>query len=180
MRMSKRALLIETAIDIVEKHGLNHLTYESLAAATGLSKSGLIYHFPSRDALLRAMHEQLAHTWEQEMIAAAGGTAENIDERTRVRASFIVMSQSATLSDLRLALDAVGNPTMQEPWLDVMRRWSVSEETITKIPRLYLLNVIADGLWVHDHVNGFVLTDQQRTALVSSALALYDECVPPH
>ncbi len=175
MRMSKRALLIETAINIVEKHGPNHLTYESLAAATGLSKSGLIYHFPSR-----AMHEQLAHTWEQEMIAAAGGTAEDIDERTRVRASFIVMSQSATLSDLRLALDAVGNPTMQEPWLDVMRRWSVSEETITKIPRLYLLNVIADGLWVHDHVNGFVLTDQQRAALVSSALALYDECVPPH
>ena len=38
---------------IVEKQGLAALTYESLAAESGLSKSGLIYYFPSRQTLLK-------------------------------------------------------------------------------------------------------------------------------
>lgn len=48
MRTSKKGHLLLTAIGIVDKHGLEALTYESLAEASGLSKSGLIYHFPSR------------------------------------------------------------------------------------------------------------------------------------
>ena len=45
---------------IVEKQGLAALTYESLAAESGLSKSGLIYYFPSRQTLLLEINRFLA------------------------------------------------------------------------------------------------------------------------
>ena len=53
MRTSKKEHVLRSAITIVEKQGLAALTYESLAAESGLSKSGLIYYFPSRQTLLK-------------------------------------------------------------------------------------------------------------------------------
>ena len=107
---------------IVEKQGLTALTYESLAAESGLSKSGLIYYFPSRQTLLLEINRFLAAQWEEKMVELAGGPAHEVSEWERIRASFLVMSQSATLADLRMTLDAADNPEMLQPWLDVMAR----------------------------------------------------------
>ena len=149
---------------IVEKQGLAALTYESLAAESGLSKSGLIYYFPSRQTLLLEINRFLAAQWEEKMVELAG-----VSERERIRASFLVMSQSATLADLRMTLDAADNPEMLQPWLDVMARWSASPDDSDH----YLLQIIADGLWVHDHINGFSLSPQQRQQLTQQALMLF-------
>ena len=60
MRTSKKSLLIQAALEIIDKKSLDALTYDSLAKASGMSKSGLLYHFPSRAALLLALNEHLA------------------------------------------------------------------------------------------------------------------------
>ncbi len=172
MRTSKKVQLIDAAIAIVEKHGIAAVTYESLAEASGLSKSGLIYHFPTRNDLLNSINNQLAAAWEAEMEAVAGGTAEEVSELTRLRAAFLVMSQSATLADLRMTLEGIQHPEMMEPWFAVMRRWCRVPDSIAQDPDGYLIQVIADGLWVHDHVNEFPLSSTQRMALVNRALEL--------
>lgn len=147
---------------IVEKQGLAALTYESLAAESGLSKSGLIYYFPSRQTLLLEINRFLAAQWEEKMVELAGGPAHEVGEWERIRASFLVMSQSATL-------DAADNPEMLQPWLDVIARWSTSPDDSDH----YLLQIIADGLWVHDHINGFSLSPQQRQQFTQQALMLF-------
>ena len=58
MRTSKKSQLIQAALEIIDKKSLDALTYDSLAKASGMSKSGLLYHFPSRTALLLALNEQ--------------------------------------------------------------------------------------------------------------------------
>ena len=63
MRTSKKSLLIQAALEIIDKKSLDALTYDSLAKASGMSKSGLLYHFPSRAALLLALNEHLASSW---------------------------------------------------------------------------------------------------------------------
>lgn len=172
MRTSKKQQLIEAAIEIVEKQGVNAVTYESLAAAAGMSKSGLIYHFPSRKALLNALNQYMAANWEREMITCAGAQASELTELERLRAAFLVMSRSATLADLLLTIDAVTEPELMQPWHEVMRRWCVPPLTILDNPNLYLLQVIADGLWVHDHLNELQLSREQREILVKRALEL--------
>src|SRR4051794_29426326 len=39
------------------QHGFEHTSLKSLADAVGLSKAGLLHHFPSKDALFRAARQ---------------------------------------------------------------------------------------------------------------------------
>ena len=50
-----RAAILDEALKIVSKAGLDGLTIGTLAEATGLSKSGLFAHFGSREELLLAV-----------------------------------------------------------------------------------------------------------------------------
>ena len=51
---------------------------------------------------------------------------------------------------------------------------ALPREEILADPDIYLLYIIADGLWVHDHINSYDLTTQERRALISAALAYLD------
>ena len=46
-RTSKKNEALVAALDIVQDAGVNAVTYDSLSQATGMTKSGLIYHFPT-------------------------------------------------------------------------------------------------------------------------------------
>lgn len=46
MRPSKRDTILQAALSVVETDGVTAVTYESVAAASGLTKGGLLYHFP--------------------------------------------------------------------------------------------------------------------------------------
>ena len=78
MRTSKKSLLIQAALEIIDKKSLDALTYDSLAKASGMSKSGLLYHFPSRAALLLALNEHLASSWRASLLEAAGAPPEEL------------------------------------------------------------------------------------------------------
>ncbi|UVD99649.1 TetR/AcrR family transcriptional regulator [Corynebacterium amycolatum] len=46
MRTSKRTAILDTIVEIIETNGFSEVTYENVATQCGMSKSGLIYHFP--------------------------------------------------------------------------------------------------------------------------------------
>lgn len=56
---NKRTAILEAAAGIVETAGAGHLTMDAVAAAASLSKGGVLYHFPSKQALLEGMLERL-------------------------------------------------------------------------------------------------------------------------
>ena len=52
MRPSKKTQVLDAAAELIERENLEAVTYEALAGASGMSKSGIIYHFPAhREAL---------------------------------------------------------------------------------------------------------------------------------
>ena len=55
-----RELLLDAAEDVVIARGVNDMTLETVAASAGISKGGLLYHFPSKDALIQAMVSRIA------------------------------------------------------------------------------------------------------------------------
>lgn len=56
-RPSKKSALFEAAIQIAAQGGVKALTIESLAQAAGMTKGGVQYHFPSKDALYESVLE---------------------------------------------------------------------------------------------------------------------------
>lgn len=64
-RISAKQRLIDVASEIVSTRGVQELTLEGAAAAAGVTKGGLIYHFKTKDDLLAAVVQSLIEHWEQ-------------------------------------------------------------------------------------------------------------------
>ncbi|HXZ60012.1 MAG TPA: TetR/AcrR family transcriptional regulator [Steroidobacteraceae bacterium] len=52
---SARDRLLDAAERVVVESGATHLTLDAVAKSAGVSKGGLLYHFPSKEALLEGM-----------------------------------------------------------------------------------------------------------------------------
>lgn len=70
-RGSSREKLLDAAADLISKSGVNELTLEGVAAAAGVTKGGLIYHFKTKDELLGAVVERMLGHIDQRQRAKA-------------------------------------------------------------------------------------------------------------
>jgi AcrR family transcriptional regulator len=53
-----RAQILAAAAELAKERGAAHISIEAIAHRAGLSKGGLLYHFPRKDALIQALVEQ--------------------------------------------------------------------------------------------------------------------------
>ena len=111
MRRSKRDLILAQAVDLIAADGLAGLSFDSLATATGLSKSGIIYHFPSRHELLLGVHTHLAGLWERELEELTGISGALILNWANRADLFRIKGVGEEYSDL---LEAAGVDTVPE------------------------------------------------------------------
>lgn len=182
MRVSKRDAILQTAVALIEEQGIEAVTYENLAKSSGLSKSGLVYHFPSRHELLRSIHEHMARAWEEKLVATAGGTASELTTAERLRAVVKVMGNAAPRAQLLMVLDASSHPDFTQPWAEADQNWLPSPHEITQsglASAAYLVQLLADGIWVHDHLHHDALAPEARNILIDSILALIPQTSRP-
>lgn len=59
-----REKLLQAAVQTLQRHGVSALTLDSVAREAGVSKGGLLHHFPSKDALSEAVLKQLFDDFE--------------------------------------------------------------------------------------------------------------------
>lgn len=70
-----RAALLDAASRIVQQRGVEHLTLDLTAQETGVSKGGLLYHFPSKEALIKGMIQSYLPRFTADFNAAAQADA---------------------------------------------------------------------------------------------------------
>jgi len=58
-RSGARDRILDAAADLVGEIGAGRVTLDAVAERAGLSKGGLLYHFPNKDALLQGMIERM-------------------------------------------------------------------------------------------------------------------------
>jgi AcrR family transcriptional regulator len=68
-----RQRIMEAAESLSAELGANHLSLDAVAARAGISKGGLLYHFPSKHALLRGLVDLHVGGMRAEMQAKAPG-----------------------------------------------------------------------------------------------------------
>jgi AcrR family transcriptional regulator len=174
-----RDLIFAACGRILRRAGLTSLTLESVAAEAGLSKGGLLYHFPSKLALIEALFQQhidrfncdlqrLVETEEQ----GPGGWL-----RAYAKASIAEITDPAKAS-LFASLFAAGEryPT----GLDIMRRsygeWQRQVEATRLDPAVALLVRLAvDGFWFTEMYQYAPLSVAQRVAVLEEIVRLTKE-----
>ncbi len=78
-----RERLLDAAEAVVAREGVNSLTLSAVAEGAGVSKGGLLYHFPSKSALIVAVVERLASACDAETAKAIEADTDTAGRYTR-------------------------------------------------------------------------------------------------
>ncbi|WP_099514837.1 TetR/AcrR family transcriptional regulator [Microvirga ossetica] len=82
-RKSSREKILDAAAELVSEIDSGRLTLDAVARRAGLSKGGLLYNFPTKDALLQAMVQRLVDevSAEREALRAKAEPGRNLEAR---------------------------------------------------------------------------------------------------
>ncbi|MGN7457201.1 TetR/AcrR family transcriptional regulator [Paenibacillus pasadenensis] len=75
---SKRKNLLDAASYLVEHEGMENLTLEAVANKAGVSKGGLLYHFPSKDALIKGMINEYSKAFIEDVRTRSNDASDSI------------------------------------------------------------------------------------------------------
>lgn len=154
MRTSKRDRILDAAVNVINRDGVRAVTFESVAAEARLTRGGLLYHFPSREALLRGIDEYLAQAWEASMETLLGKRADEASALERYQTFVRVSAQSATRAELMFMLESADPEAGERPWGPAVQRWAPSAPEGGNVDPTTLDNFVArlaaDGLWIYE------------------------------
>jgi AcrR family transcriptional regulator len=131
-----KATLLEAATQVIAQDGALNLTLEAVAKQAGVSKGGLLYHFPNKDALVQGLLEYHLAQFEESLGASKLPFAQ----------AYARLGSHDTNPGLTLALfTAVAlNPSLLDTVRQAYRGWQSQlggvDATVARLA--------ADGLWL--------------------------------
>ncbi len=169
-----RERILEAACNLVADEGAQRLTLESVAERAGVSKGGLLYHFPGKQALLTAMVAELVEDFERRRLQALAGFG--ADPAAELKA-YVIANDSDSVRDRRLAqglaATLVNQPALLTPISASMRHCVDQATQGASDPALALLVCIAsDGQYVMEALGLMELRAEEREALRARLLEL--------
>jgi len=172
-RQTKERIL-RAAEDLVLGEGVASLTLERAAAAAGVSKGGILYHFPTREALVTAMVARLTDYFEDQLRrhgADEEGPGAFTVAYVRCEATQTTNSEDERIDRLGAALLAAlaANPSLLAPLAQAYERWqSRCEADGLPVTVATLVRLAADGLWLTELLGLGVLSAERRSEVVAA------------
>lgn len=128
-RKSSREKILDAAAELVGEIGSGRLTLDAVAERAGLSKGGLLYNFPTKDALLQGMIQRIVDEVFLEKEALRGQTASGINLEARICTATVLKMCGGRMKEIATGMLAASseNPGLLEP----VRR--ATQETLQQI-----------------------------------------------
>ncbi|WP_166481836.1 TetR family transcriptional regulator [Scytonema sp. UIC 10036] len=178
-RSATRHALLQAASQVVLDKSVEALTLDAVAQQAGVSKGGLLYHFPNKDALIAGLIEQLVLDFEtilqEEFDRDADPGTPGQWVRAYVRATLRSHQQSLALV-ASLSTVVATNPELLQPVQAYEQRWRQKLETSGIDPvRATIIQLAIDGLWFAETFRLGTLDEPLRTQVVDALLAMAQE-----
>ncbi|QIE54423.1 TetR/AcrR family transcriptional regulator [Pikeienuella piscinae] len=157
-----RAALLTAAEDLAREHGLRSVTMQAVSDAAGVTKGGLLHHYPNRDALLRGLFEayiaRLEHAIADLMIADE--TRFGRFTRAYIRATLDPVAMESEPASAGVLSAFMGDPGLRKRWYE----WLASQEAMhaetDSALNLRIARLAADGFWFAQ-ADGVPLEDER-------------------
>jgi AcrR family transcriptional regulator len=173
-RPSNRDRVLDAATKVALRDGPGGVTVDAVVAESGLSRGGVLYHFPSKDALLQALVDQDIDAVRDVTGLDSGEAAErSADERSR--AYYRACTEWAPeRGHVALAVALANNPGLLGSWAQVQRDLDAVDASDAADPDLTatVARLAFDGLWFSDLVDSGRFTPEQRARVVDAVLAV--------
>lgn len=153
------------------------ISLDSVARAAGLTKPGLMYHFPTKEALMTGLVDHVVDAYEREL-AGRLPEAEAATVQQRL-AAYVDWAFTTTIdrADFVMFTDPRLCEQLTTRWAERLRGWTEVPAELPPARRARLLSarLIADGSWFADASGVFPLEDGERQAVWAVARALLEE-----
>jgi AcrR family transcriptional regulator len=170
-----RAQLLESAAFVAVKYGLGSLTLDLVAQRAGVSKGGLIHHFPNKRALIEGLFNYLLTIFESSIDNYVDHDPETrgIFSRAYVRASAFPKNEPSE-SKLHGAFAlAMSNDA---PLAEIWRNWVIlqiekhSEDIGSVVGQM--VRYAADGLWLEACTGTQIDDEKVRSSVVERLIEM--------
>ncbi len=168
--------LLDAAQTVVLQGGAASITLDAVAAEAGVSKGGLLHHFPSKEKLIEAMVVRIVAEWRQDVMDAIEAQPHGPG---RVARAFLAMSfedhpdfaDCVRRSTVVLLTALTANPKLVQPLRDVYRELEtlIANDGLKPGYGEAVLSAI-DGLWF-SKIFGTREVSAERSAAIRASLA---------
>ena len=172
---TKRKLL-EAAALVVKEKGVSQLTLEAVAKQANVSKGGLLYHYPNKQSLLKAMVGHLNENFER----AIAKQIEQSEGKISWLEAYVAMSfdpQHSQIAESAGMLAAIANDlSLLEPLAEryqILQQQLEASDLDSNLATIICL--AADGLWFTELFKISPLTEARRSQVLTALLTLIRE-----
>lgn len=173
-RPSCKKAILAAAESIVIESGAAHLTLDAVAERCGISKGGLIYHFPTKESLLQGMIGRL----EEKIDTIRENVRKKFPDGDKANELAVDISMMRGLSreDYRLSAALLAviafQPELMNPFRAQHHKRFEDMISNRSFTRSSILFFAAMGLHFHQLLNISIVDNEQRTQIFDELLRL--------
>jgi AcrR family transcriptional regulator len=168
-----RQAVIEAAEAIVKEIGAANLTYDELVRRSGITRGGITYHFPTKDALLQALVEHDLQRWNECLASKRRGTSAEAELRAYVESGSEPDEDISRLCAGMLSA-AASAKDLNAPWRAFFAKHQKVVARCADPELAAILSLAVDGLFWMETLGLSAIPASRRGAVVKRMLAMAD------
>lgn len=172
-RPSARDAMLDAAETVVIEQGAARLTLDAVARAAAVSKGGLMYHFPSKDALLQAL---VTRAIERSHQARAAQRARLPAGHGQELLAYLQASVGDPLDNDRVSRALLGVVTGNPQLMAPVREFYAArlKQLAREVPfeRAALVYLATEGLWLMELLDASPFSKSQRSRVLKQLRSL--------
>lgn len=171
---STREAILSAAVFIVKDQGAARLTLDAVAKEAGVSKGGLLYHFPSKDALIEGLTKYMVQGLSERIRIAYDEDEFGTNRGRWLRALTRVNFQSKD-QDLGSGLSAAMllNPDLLEAIREAYNsRQVLIEQDGVDVVLANIIRLVGDGIWFSELLGFAPPKEPLKTQIMEKLLSL--------
>lgn len=172
-----REQLLSAAVNLILSKGAAHLTLDQVAADAGVSKGGLLHHYPTKDALIFGLMKLGFASFEarvQRHLATDSSPKSGRWLRAYVRATFESAPEEERLTQALFMLTANSPELIEAKKAELAALFSHMEIDDIAPERAWVVRLACDALWSDDWVGLLQIDDALRQRVQDELLRLVD------
>ena len=169
-----RQQLLDVAAKLSLEKGPASVTLDAVSQAAGVSKGGLLHHFPNKLSLLDGLFEDLTEKLDRALAEKMQADAEPKGRFTRAYVSVFFLPEGLADGEkwkvLTIAL--ISEPHLRERWRQWVERHLAENIGTDSALDAILVRYAVDGLWLADLLGSPTMDAGARAAMMDRLLTL--------
>jgi AcrR family transcriptional regulator len=170
-----RQQLLEVAARLASEQGMAAVTLDAVSGASGVSKGGLLHHFPNKNALLEGLLDSLLE--QLDVSIEEGMRSDPLPHgrftRGYLRAVLALRDQpDKNRGWAQVTMALLTEPRLRQRWRDWVRERSDEYIGTDSSIDTQIVRLATDGLWLADLLDSHETDDRVLTSLVERLIDL--------